>query len=159
MLILHDIRSIHNVGSMIRTAECFGLRSVYFTGYTPYPKLSGDTRLPHISEKIHNTLIKTSLGAEKNLELTYVEDIYELMTMLKRSNIRIVAAEQNPKSIPLRQYKYSGDSALLVGREVEGIDPKLLAACDDIVEIPMMGQKESFNVSVAAGIILYELTN
>ncbi len=158
ILVIHDIRSIHNVGSMLRTAECFGVQKVYITGYSPYPRVQNDDRLPHIITKTTDAITKTALGAEKLLDIQHHENIDELLTYLKSQDYSVVAAEQHPTSISLPSFRRSGKIALIMGREVEGVDPTILAACDTIIEIPMRGQKESFNVSVAAGIVLYQLS-
>lgn len=157
VLIAHNIRSIHNVGSLLRTAEGLGIKCVYLTGYTPYPTLPNDSRLPHISQKISQKLSKTSLGAEKTVPWMYSEDIFELIEKLKMEDYVIAALEQSSKSIPLPEYKKRGNIAVIVGREVEGIESEVISLCDTVLEIPMFGSKESYNVSVAAGMALYQL--
>lgn len=154
-LILHNIRSTHNVGSIFRTSEGFGVEKIILSGYTPYPRLAHDTRLPHISDKLTNQIHKTALGAEEIVPFEYHETL-DLGTLLL-AGYRIVALEQSPRSVTLRDYTPPQKIALLLGEEVHGIKQELLAQCDDIIEIPMQGQKESFNVSVATGIALYAL--
>lgn len=164
-LILHNIRSTHNVGSMFRTAEGFGLSEIIISGYTPYPEIvsgnfrtpgnSRDPRLPHIAEKLTAQIHKTALGAEKLVPFRVVTDLEEYLDAL---DVPLIALEQSPGSTPLSKFSAPAACALLLGEEVRGITPELLARCDQVVEIPMLGQKESFNVSVAAGIALYELT-
>ncbi len=129
---------------------------MYFSGYTPYPKMTNDTRLPHIAKKLHDQIHKTALGAEESVEWEYIDDLPPLITTLKPA-YRIVALEQHSSSIPLPDYRPDQPVALLLGEEVNGIGPELLALCDDIVEIPMYGTKESFNVSVAAAMAIYQL--
>lgn len=155
-LIIHNIRSTHNVGSIFRTAEGFGVERIILSGYTPYPRLAHDTRLPHISEKLTTQIHKTALGAEEIVPFEYHETL-DLGT-LRLAGYRIVALEQSERSITLSDYKAPEKIAFLLGEEVHGIEAELLAQCDDIIEIPMQGQKESFNVSVATGIALYALT-
>lgn len=155
IVIAHNIRSTHNVGALFRTAEGFGISKIFLTGYTPYPAIPNDTRLPHIANKLTSQIHKTALGAEVIVPFEHRETL-DLET-LKAQGYRIVALEQAEKSIPLQAYKSPEKIALLLGEEVAGIAPEHLAACDDIVEIPMVGTKESFNVSVAAGIALYQL--
>jgi 23S rRNA (guanosine2251-2'-O)-methyltransferase len=157
IVIAHNIRSTHNVGSIFRTAEGFGVEKIILSGYTPYPKLDHDTRLPHISEKLTSQIHKTALGAEEMVPFEYTEQIQ--LNLLKEDGFRVVALEQNNRSITLADYKTPEKVALLIGEEVHGITEELLAQCDDIIEIPMVGKKESFNVSVATGIALYQLTN
>lgn len=156
IVIAHNIRSTHNVGSIFRTSEGFGVSKLILSGYTPYPTVSGDTRLPHISDKLTAQIHKTALGAETMVPFVY-QDALDLND-LKVQGYRIVALEQEARSFSLDMYEVPEKIALLLGEEVEGITPELLDECDDIIEIPMQGQKESFNVSVAAGIALYALT-
>lgn len=157
ILIAHNIRSTHNVGSIFRTAEGFGVTKIICSGYTPYPRLDiGDTRLPHIADKLSRQIHKTALGAEAIVPFTYINT--PPIDTLRRDGYHIAGLEQNARSIPLSIYQSPNKIALLLGEEVAGIAPDLLSICDDIVEIPMRGQKESFNVSVATGIALYQLT-
>lgn len=158
VVIAHNIRSTYNVGSILRTADGFGVAKVFLTGYTPYPEIAGDTRLPHIRQQITNRIHKTALGAEKTLLTEHMPDPHHIFTHLKEAGYHIVALEQHPGSIKLDTFSAKTSIALLLGEEVHGITPELLAMCDTIVEIPMRGHKESFNVSVAAGIALYELS-
>lgn len=157
ILLVHDIRSTHNVGSLLRTAECLGVHEVIFTGYTPYPPVAHDTRLPHIADKLGRQIHKTALGAEKLITWSNQVKPAPVINRLRGEGYRIVALEQAPGSIALPEYKTPQKTCLLLGREVEGIDPALLALCDDIIEIPQTGQKESLNVVQAAAIALYEL--
>jgi 23S rRNA (guanosine2251-2'-O)-methyltransferase len=157
VLIAHDLRSCHNVGSLIRTAEGLGIRKVFLTGYTPYPIKKTDTRLPHIAIKLHNQIHKTALGTENTLKWTQNNDVHSVISKLKLNGYRIVALEQTKTSIKLPDYKAPDKVALMLGREVEGIDQELLNICDDFIEIPMVGTKESFNVVQAAAMALYQL--
>lgn len=156
IVIVHNIRSTHNVGSIFRTAEGFGVCKIILSGYTPYPTIKNDSRLPHISEKLSAQIHKTALGAEKIVPFEYRETL-DLGTP-DLASYQIVALEQAKDSISLRNYTPPSKLALLLGEEVHGITPELLSQVDDIIEIPMHGQKESFNVSVATGIALYALT-
>jgi 23S rRNA (guanosine2251-2'-O)-methyltransferase len=156
-LIVHDIRSCHNVGSLLRTAEGLGVQHVYLTGYTPYPILENDTRLPHIRNKIHAQIHKTALDAEDIVSWSHHEDIQEVLNLLRQDNYQIAALEQSANSTPLPQYKPTSNTALLLGREVEGIDEHLLSKADVVLEIPMIGKKESFNVVQAAAMALYQM--
>lgn len=159
IVIAHNIRSTHNVGSIFRTAEGFGVSKIILSGYTPYPKIAGDTRLPHISEKLTSQIHKTALGAEELVPFEYYEQLDTWLCQNEDgANIPVVALEQAPDSINLRDAKTPATFALLLGEEVHGIEPHYLSKCDEILEIPMHGKKESFNVSVAAGIALYALT-
>lgn len=156
ILIAHNIRSTHNVGALFRTAEGFGIDEIILTGYTPYPTLEHETRLPHISAKLSAQIHKTALGAETIVPFRYQET--PPIAELSSRGYRIVGLEQAKRSVALPQYKSPERIALILGEEVNGITEDILAQCEDIIEIPMKGQKESFNVSVAAGIALYHLS-
>jgi 23S rRNA (guanosine2251-2'-O)-methyltransferase len=158
IVVAHNIRSTHNVGSIFRTCEGFGVEKLYLTGYTPYPATSPDTRLPHITSKLTNQIEKTALGATSLVPFEYAEDPKPLLSQCKRDGWRIVGLEQSSRSILLPDYQPTDKICLLLGEEVHGIEASFQDICDDIVEIPMYGQKESFNVSVATGITLYGLT-
>lgn len=155
ILLVHNIRSTHNVGALFRTCEGTGVTKIILSGYTPYPEFPGDKRLPHIREKLTRDIHKTALGAETMVPFQYSE--LPPIDELKREGYKIVALEQSPDSVVLAEYETPEKVALLIGEEVHGIPSELLATCDDIVEIPMVGEKESFNVSVATGMALYEL--
>lgn len=156
IVIAHNIRSTHNVGAIFRTAEGFGVSKIILSGYTPYPKIDNDSRLPHIGEKLTKQISKTALGAESIVPFEYIEQ--PPLETLSSQGYTIVGLEQAPNSIPMAQYAPPQKVALLLGEEVEGITPELLKNCEAIIEIPMVGKKESFNVSVATGIALYALT-
>lgn len=156
IVIAHNIRSTHNVGAIFRTAEGFGVSRIILSGYTPYPAIPSDPRLPHIAQKLTQQIHKTALGAETIVPFTYQE--IPSIEALKKDGYRIVGLEQDPSSILLSDYTAPDKVALILGEEVEGISKELLSLCDDIIEIPMKGMKESFNVSVAAGIALYQLS-
>lgn len=157
-LVLHNIRSTHNVGSIFRSAEGFGVSNIILSGYTPYPLVKNDTRLPHIAEKLHKQIQKTALGAEAMVPFEYVgPDVTTYLQEQRTHGRRIVGLEQDERSAMLSDYTPPEDLVLLLGEEVEGIEQNLRELCDDLIEIPMVGQKESFNVSVATGIALYAL--
>ena len=155
IVIAHNIRSTHNVGSIFRTCEGFGVSKIILSGYSPYPKLPSDSRLPHIYNKLTDQIHKSALGAEIMVPFEYqaTPDIAEL----KNQGYSIIGLEQDPRSIMLPDFKTPDKLVLLLGEEVNGITDDLRDTCDDLIEIPMKGQKESFNVSVAAGIALYGL--
>lgn len=157
ILIVHNIRSIHNVGSIFRTCEGFGVDKIIFSGYTPYPEQPNDTRLPHIYRKLNSSIAKTALGAEKIVPNNYEENVEATLLRLKTEGYVIIALEQHTTSINISSYQPPQKIVLLIGEEVHGITPNLLALCDTTIEIPMYGKKESFNVSVATGIALYHL--
>jgi tRNA G18 (ribose-2'-O)-methylase SpoU len=156
IVIAHNIRSTHNVGAIFRTAEGFGVEKIILSGYTPYPLMANDIRLPHIAEKLTRQIHKTALGAESLVPFDYHDQ--PPLESVRAQGYRIVGLEQDARSIMLADYDIPEKVALLLGEEVEGIEQSLRDQCDDLVEIPMVGQKESFNVSVATGIALYALT-
>jgi 23S rRNA (guanosine2251-2'-O)-methyltransferase len=150
MLILNNIRSVHNVGSIFRTADAAGVTKIYCCGYTPIPERRG--------KKLGNDkLAKTALGAEKTISWEYAPQTWRLIQKLKGEGIRAVALEQSKRSIDYRKYSPQFPMVIIVGNEVRGVSRKILTMCDDAIEIPMRGKKESLNVSVAAGVILYKL--
>lgn len=155
VIIAHNIRSTHNVGAFFRTADGFGISKIIFSGYTPYPTLEDDTRLPHFADKITRQIHKTALGAETMVPF----ERYELppITELKTAGYTIVGLEQDKRSIMLPDYQVPDKVALFLGNEIDGIYPEYREQCDALIEIPMQGGKESFNVSVAAGIAMYHL--
>ncbi|MBC7581437.1 TrmH family RNA methyltransferase [Aeromicrobium sp.] len=155
IVIAHNVRSTHNVGSLLRTAEGLGVQKMYLTGYTPYPLSTSDDRLPHIAEKLDAQIHKTALDAEKLIEWEHVEDIISVLASLKDEGYTIAAIEQSQQSIKLPDYTAPTKLALIVGREVEGIELEVLNVVDAILEIPMFGKKESFNVVQAAAMALY----
>lgn len=160
IVIAHNIRSTHNVGAIFRTCDGFGVTTLYLTGYTPYPTVPADKRLPHLRAKITRQISKTALGAEATVSFAHREDPVELFDAYHRQGFTIVALEQTNQAILLPDYNpMSQKLVLLLGEEVNGIAPNLLQKCDVALEIPMVGRKESFNVSVAAGIALYALVN
>jgi 23S rRNA (guanosine2251-2'-O)-methyltransferase len=157
VLIAHNIRSTHNVGSILRTCDGFGVTKVYLTGYTPYPKVKNDKRLPHIAEKLNKQINKTALGAEETVSLNQHEDVQIVIKELKEKGYIVAALEQSADSTNLPNFNPPKQIAILLGEEVNGIEKDLMKFCDLTLEIPMFGKKESFNVSVAAAIVLYEL--
>lgn len=157
VLIAHDIRSTHNVGALLRTAECLGVNHVYLTGYTPYPIADNDSRLPHVREKLSRQIHKTALDAEHLVPWSAASDVRDVIDHLRRNKFQILALEQTVDSISLPTFTMKSDTALLIGREVEGIDPALLSLCDVTLEIPQFGKKESLNVVQATAIALYQL--
>lgn len=153
ILVLHDIRSAHNVGSMFRTADGAGVSKVYLSGYTPVPADAGKARLT----RAERDLGKTALGAEYSVPWERVTDLTGLVRRLRAEGRSIVALESTRGSVDYRTYLPERDMAVFVGNETEGVDPGVLADSDAVLSIPMCGQKESLNVSVAAGIVLFSL--
>lgn len=159
ILIGHNLRSCHNVGSLLRTAEGLGLAKVYLTGYTPYPTgQADDPRLPHEALKLTKQIHKTALDAENQIDWEHRDDVFSLIASLQADGYTVMAVEQTGSSIALPDFEPPQKIALLMGREVEGVEPEVLAACDGALEIPMFGHKESFNVVQAAAMALYHCT-
>ncbi len=148
-VILHNVRSAFNVGSIFRTADAAGVRNIYLTGYTPAP-------LDRFG-RARKDFVKVSLGAEKSVVWEQRKDISSLLSELRAKKISIIALEQNPHSVDYKKVRAKGDSAIIVGNEAKGIHKSVLVQADTIAEIPMQGEKESLNVSVATGIFLFRL--
>ncbi|GMQ95359.1 MAG: RNA methyltransferase [Patescibacteria group bacterium] len=147
VVILHNIRSAHNVGAIFRTAEAAGVSRIYLTGYTPAPmdRFGRERR----------DIAKSALGAEKIVSWKQCKQAGSTVVKLKKEDFEIVAVEQARNSIDYKKFKPKRKTAFVFGNEVRGISPALLKQSDMIIEIPMKGEKESLNVSVAAGIILF----
>lgn len=156
-VVAHNIRSTHNIGSIFRTCDGFGVEHLYLSGYTPYPLTENDTRLPYISTKATSEIAKTALGAEKTVPFTHVSNIHTTIEAFKVHGYTIVGLEQDETATPLPEFEAPDKILLILGEEVEGITSDIREKCDHLIEIPMVGSKESFNVSVAAGIALYGL--
>lgn len=161
ILALHNIRSTYNVGAILRTAEGFGVKSAIFSGYTPTP-LPASKALPHIADKETAAIHKTALGAEEMVPSEWSGNIEATLNDLKARGYTIIGLENNLKDARLHSLNEQGlilpeKAVLLLGEEVHGIPAELLPLIDLFLEIPMKGKKESFNVSVATGIALYEL--
>jgi tRNA G18 (ribose-2'-O)-methylase SpoU len=146
-VILDNIRSVHNVGSIFRTCDAAGVEKLYLCGTTPTPvDRFGRTRAD---------LAKVALGSEKIVAWEYAQDITSTITRLKEEGIGVIAVEQTDDAVDYRTLTLSGHAAFVFGNEVDGVSHDALSLCDAAVAIPMHGTKESLNVSVAAGIILF----
>lgn len=143
------------MGSLLRTAEGLGVQEVYLTGYTPYPQASPDTRMPHLAAKTDRQIHKTALGAEKTQRWHHAPSINAVLYELQKQGYVLAAIEQSATSTPLPAFKPPEKIVLVVGNEVEGVEQEVLARMNHILEIPMFGEKESFNVVQAAAIGLY----
>ena len=164
ILVLDNIRSTYNVGAILRTAEGFGVFRVILSGYTP--RVHDQKLLPHLRAKLDHEIGKTALGAEDMLDIYSSDDIISDLKKLKKQGWQIIGLENNIENVPIFQInskelkaKLSDKTVLILGEEVNGIDYSLYDIIDLFVEIPMQGQKESFNVSVAAGIATYAIMN
>lgn len=143
----HNVRSAYNVGALFRTADGAGVSKIFLTGYTPRPE-------DRFGRLVH-TIEKTALGAEKHIPWQYEKNPYRAIVQLKKDGWQIVGVEQDARAIDYRKFKPSEKTLFIFGNEVRGLSPALRARCDALIEIPMKGYKESLNVSVAAGIILF----
>ena len=163
ILVLHNIRSCYNVGAILRTAEGLGIKQVILSGYTP--RVHDDNLLPHLREKLDKEIHKTALGAEDLVKIMLVDDIKTEILKYRTAGLMIVGLENNVKgdvfklNDPRLKDKLGEKCVLVLGEEVNGIDPELHNLINFFVEIPMKGKKESFNVSVATGIALYGIMN
>lgn len=162
IILVHNIRSTQNVGAILRTADCLGVEHVYASGYTPNLETRTDGSnlplLPHIHDRLARELHRSALGAEQTMPFSYSNSISQLIGQLKHDDFTVVGLEQSSRSIALPDYQPPIKIALLLGEEVHGLTPELIDQCDQLVEIPMFGHKESYNVAIATGIALYELT-
>lgn len=150
VVLLHDIRSTHNVGSIFRTSDAIGVYKIYLSGFTPTPTDKYGRNRKDIA--------KVSLGAEKSIPWEYVE-AKKIIKKLKSEGFQVVCVEQDAKSVDYKKVKIGDKVLFLMGNEVLGVDKKILELSDIIAEMPMRGGKESLNVSVAFGVALYRMLN
>ncbi len=142
VVVCDDLRSLYNIGSVFRTADGAGFDKIYLCGITGRPD----------SQKAKSKISKVALGAENIIKWEYVSQSWRLIDKLKKDGYQIVSLEQTPKSINYIDFKPKFPLALVIGNEVGGLKKSLLNKSDKIIEIPMRGQKESLNVSVAFGV-------
>lgn len=148
-VLLHNIRSIHNVGSIFRTSNALGINKIYLSGFTPTP-------LDRFKKK-RKDFAKVSLGSEDDIDWEYVEKPLGFLKKLKKEKFQIIGLEQSKGSKDYKKVKTKFPVIFLVGSEVGGMDKKTLEICDVIAEIPMRGKKESLNVSIAFGVALFRI--
>ncbi|OHA47111.1 MAG: hypothetical protein A3A80_01680 [Candidatus Terrybacteria bacterium RIFCSPLOWO2_01_FULL_44_24] len=152
--VLHNVRSVYNVGSIFRTADAAGIEKIYLCGYTPAPL----DRFKRSNIK----LSKVALGAEEYLPWQKIFSTTKLLAKLREEGYLIFAVEQSKGSIPyfkLRKADLSAKMVMVVGNELKGLPQAVLKQADKIIEIPMYGKKESLNVSVALGIVAFHMAN
>jgi 23S rRNA (guanosine2251-2'-O)-methyltransferase len=157
ILILENLRSAYNVGSILRTADAAGVDKVVCVGSTPYPRLKNDTRDPVVINRNQREIAKSALGAEITVRPEHFDSSKEVISKLRAQGWTILALEQAPKSRNLLSFEAPAKTALVVGNEVSGVSTETLAAAEDAIFIPQLGAKESLNVAVAAGIAAYTL--
>lgn len=180
-LILDNLRSLHNIGAIFRTADAIGVKKIFLCGITAYPtnklilKIDGVNIEPIVGDKDGNAIIKhtpskqctkefllkeiakTALSALGAIEWEYCVNTEDIILRLKKEKINIVALEQTSNSIDYKLANYSRPIAIVVGHERAGVSKKVLSLCDQIVEIPMHGVGKSLNVATSTGIILYKV--
>lgn len=144
-IILDDIRSLHNIGSVFRTADAFLIEKIYLCGITAIP--------PH--KEIH----KTALGATETVAWEYHKEVNDVIKSLKKDNLKVFAIEQVENAVFLQDFAIEKEKkyALIFGNEVYGVSEKAIALCDGSIEIPQIGTKHSLNISVSAGIVVWDL--
>lgn len=145
VLVMENIRSMLNVGSVFRTGDAFRIEAIFLCGYTPQPP--------------HREINKTALGATESVSWQYFSDARAAIQQLREQGYRIWALEQAEESVSLEHFNWSGTEkiAFVLGNEAEGVESETLALCDACVEIPQFGMKHSLNISVAAGVLLWQL--
>jgi tRNA G18 (ribose-2'-O)-methylase SpoU len=142
-VVLENVRSLFNVGAIFRTADGVGAAGIYLTGFTGCPP----------RKEIH----RVALGAEETVAWAYVRDPVSAIECLKERGVQVIALEKTDGSVDLAEFSFQFPVAVVLGHEVEGVRPETVAACDGAVHIPMRGHKTSLNVSVAGGVVLYDL--
>jgi tRNA G18 (ribose-2'-O)-methylase SpoU len=149
ILILHDIRSAQNVGAIFRTADACSISKVILSGYSPTP-------IDRFGRK-RSDISKSALGAEDSVPWEFSENIIETLKNLKKENFKIISLEQSENSVNYKQVKIGDKNVFVLGNEVSGVEKEILGVSDVVAEIPMLGKKESLNVSVATGIFLFRV--
>ena len=145
IIILDNIRSLNNIGSVFRTADAFRIEKIYLCGITAQPP--------------HRDIQKTALGATESVEWEHRENAEELVAELQSNKVPVYAVEQVEKSIPLDQFQpnMNGCTAIVLGNEVDGVQQEIIDICDGTIEIPQIGTKHSLNISVCNGIVIWDL--
>lgn len=143
VVILDNIRSLNNIGSVFRTADAFAIEKIYLCGYTAQPP--------------HREIQKTALGATESIDWEYKEHPVEVINQLKNEGFKVYSVEQTESSTFLHEVKANNKIAIVMGNEVQGVQQEVIDACDGVIEIPQIGTKHSLNISVSCGIVLWEL--
>lgn len=143
VVVMDNIRSMNNVGSVFRSSDCFRVEKIFLCGITATPP--------------HREIRKTAIGAEDSMEWEYKEKTVDAINYLKKEGYEIAAIEQAENSIELSNFKPKNKIALVFGNEVDGVSDEVIALCDSVIEIPQFGTKHSFNIAVSAGIVLWEV--
>lgn len=148
-ILLHNLRSAYNVGSIFRTADAAGVSHLWLTGYTPLPI----DRFGRVKQEI----AKTALGGERSVSWSAHPSFGHALKAIRKEHMQIIAVEQSATSHDYKKFKVRVPACFIFGNEVRGLSKQILAQADTVIHIPMHGHKESLNVSVAAGIILFEV--
>ena len=145
IVILDDIRSLHNIGSVFRTADAFLVEKIYLCGITATPP--------------HKEIQKTALGATETVAWEHHQSVTEVIEKLQTENVTVLAVEQVENAFLLNQFSAEKDKkyALVFGNEVYGVSQEAVALCDECIEIPQLGTKHSLNIAVSAGIVIWDL--
>ncbi len=145
IIVLDNIRSLNNIGSVFRTSDAFLIEKIYLCGITAKP--------PH--KDIH----KTALGSTDTVDWEYVENTMDLVEVLKAKKVRVCAIEQTENATMLNDFKPEADTtyALIFGNEVKGVAQNVVSACDTVIEIPQFGTKHSLNISVSCGVVIWDV--
>ena len=144
IVILDNIRSMNNIGSIFRTCDAFVVEKLYLCGITATPP--------------HKDIFKTALGATESMDWEYVANVVDLVKILKGNNIKVYLVEQTDSSVQLNQFQFSNVKiAIVLGNEVFGVTESLMPLCDGAIEIPQYGTKHSLNVTIAAGLVIWEV--
>ena len=144
IIVLDDIRSLHNIGSVFRTSDAFLIEKIYLCGITATPP----------DKEIH----KTALGATESVDWVYEQNVMDVVNQLKQDNVKVYSVEQVEKSIMLNDFTVEGNTkyALVFGNEVKGVQQEVVDASEGVIEIPQLGTKHSLNISVSAGIVVWD---
>ena len=143
VVVLDNIRSMNNVGSVFRTSDCFRIEKIMLCGITATPP--------------HREIRKTAIGAEETVEWEYFKNTIDAISNLQKEGYKIAAIEQTENSIGLSQFNPEEKTAIVFGNEVDGVAEEVIAMCDTVIEIPQFGTKHSFNIAVSAGIVIWEM--
>lgn len=146
-ILLHNIRSVYNVGAIFRTADALGVTKIFLSGYSPTP-------LDRFNNE-RSDFAKSALGSQKTVSWEYVKTPHKLLERFKREGVEVVSVEQDTSSIDYKKVKPKTKTLVVFGNEVSGVSKAVLLKSDIIAELPMRGKKESLNVSVSAGIVLF----
>jgi 23S rRNA (guanosine2251-2'-O)-methyltransferase len=143
IIVLDNIRSLNNVGSVFRTADCFRIEKIYLCGITATPP--------------HRDIHKTAIGATESVEWEHVENTVELVKQLQSDGWKCYAIEQVEDSVSLEEFEPAEKTAIIMGNEVDGVQQDVINSCDGTIEIPQFGTKHSLNISVCTGIVVWDI--